>query len=260
MSVGDRRKPAASNGETKEAADKRLLLNIIELVPTASHPDVLEALKQDAIIRQKGQALPTSVSQATRLAASAKAVATLWVLYCLVLPLSLLVAGGAWAVSLLRGFIAGTSAGIKPTERRGTALVTGGNKTKALHVCRHLSRAGWRVVMVDGTKNWSCCSRFSNSVDKFYVVPVPNVEPLQYLKAMARIGARENVELFVPVSIAQYSVYEALAAELLPKGCHSTSLPAPDVRPLDNTLLHGFALTRQRRWRFCVLSTLPTKC
>ena len=48
---------------------------------------------------------------------------------------------------------------------------------------------------------------------------------------MARIGAREGVDLFVPVSIAQYSVYEALAAELLPSGCRSTSLPAPEVDP-----------------------------
>ncbi len=46
---------------------------------------------------------------------------------------------------------------------------------------------------------------------------------------MAKIGAREKVALYVPVSIAQYSVYEALAAELLPRGCHSTSLPAPEV-------------------------------
>lgn len=47
---------------------------------------------------------------------------------------------------------------------------------------------------------------------------------------MARIGARENVSLFVPVSIAQYSIYEALAAELLPPGCHNCTLTAPDVR------------------------------
>lgn len=52
---------------------------------------------------------------------------------------------------------------------------------------------------------------------------------MHLLQAMAKIGAREKVALFVPVSIAQYSVYEALAAELLPRGCHSTSLPAPEV-------------------------------
>jgi hypothetical protein len=50
------------------------------------------------------------------------------------------------------------------------------------------------------------------------------------MKAMARIGAREHVALFVPVSIAQYSVYEALAGELMPPGCHNCTLNASDVR------------------------------
>ena len=31
-------------------------------------------------------------------------------------------------------------------------ICAGGNKTKALHVCRHLHRAGWRVVLVDSDK------------------------------------------------------------------------------------------------------------
>jgi hypothetical protein len=48
-------------------------------------------------------------------------------------------------------------------------------------------------------------------------------------QAMARIGAKEKVTLFVPVSIAQYSMYEALAAELLPSNCHSCTLPAAEV-------------------------------
>jgi hypothetical protein len=48
-------------------------------------------------------------------------------------------------------------------------------------------------------------------------------------QAMARIGAREHASLFVPVSIAQYSVYEALAAELMPPGCHNCTLSASDV-------------------------------
>jgi hypothetical protein len=51
-------------------------------------------------------------------------------------------------------------------------------------------------------------------------------------QAMARIGAREHASLFVPVSIAQYSVYEALAAELMPPGCHNCTLSAADVRAL----------------------------
>ncbi len=35
------------------------------------------------------------------------------------------------------------------------------------------------------------------------------------VQAIATIAAEERAKLFVPVSIAQYSVYEALAADLL---------------------------------------------
>ena len=35
------------------------------------------------------------------------------------------------------------------------------------------------------------------------------------MQAIVRIAAEERAKLFVPVSIAQYSVYEALAADLL---------------------------------------------
>ena len=46
------------------------------------------------------------------------------------------------------------------------------------------------VVLVDGCmllagcRNWSSCSRFSNSVAKFYSVPIPNEKPLDYLKVL----------------------------------------------------------------------------
>lgn len=56
------------------------------------------------------------------------------------------------------------------------------------------------------------------------------------MQAMARVGARENVALFVPVSIAQYSVYEALAAKLMPPGCHNCTLKPSDVRLVRNNL------------------------
>ena len=35
---------------------------------------------------------------------------------------------------------------------------------------------------------------------------------------MARIAKQEQVDMFFPVSMAQYSVYESLAACLMPKG------------------------------------------
>ena len=85
---------------------------------------MIEALKQDAIIRQKGQALPASVGRSTRVAACAKALATLWVLYCWVLPLSLLATAVVWVRCRLRG---GVPAGVKTPQQKklGTALITG---------------------------------------------------------------------------------------------------------------------------------------
>jgi len=38
------------------------------------------------------------------------------------------------------------------------------------------------------------------------------------LQAVARVAAKEGVSLWVPVSMAQYSVYEALACTLMPPG------------------------------------------
>ena len=38
------------------------------------------------------------------------------------------------------------------------------------------------IVRPTGRRNWSCCTRFSNSVARFYAVPVPNEDPLAYFK------------------------------------------------------------------------------
>jgi len=42
-------------------------------------------------------------------------------------------------------------------------------------------------------------------------------------QAISSVAAKERVGLWAPVSIAQYSVYEALAAELMPSGCVLTA-------------------------------------
>ncbi len=90
--------------------------------------DVIEALKQDAVIRQKAQTLPDSLGGSTRLLSSAKAGATVAVLYLVVLPLSLLAAAAAWAPLLLRRLLSGGEApavGVASRKHRGTALVSG---------------------------------------------------------------------------------------------------------------------------------------
>lgn len=57
--------------------------------------------------------------------------------------------------------------------------------TKALHVCRTLHAAGWRVVLVETHKYWHVGSRFSRSVDVFKTVPVPELHPENYKQALA---------------------------------------------------------------------------
>lgn len=54
------------------------------------------------------------------------------------------------------------------------------------------------------------------------------------MQAIKKVAAQENVQLWVPVSIAQYSVYEALAAELMPEGCVSCTLDAATVALLND--------------------------
>lgn len=57
--------------------------------------------------------------------------------------------------------------------------------TKALHVCRHLYAAGWRVVLLETHKYWHVGARLSNSVAEFHTVPLPEQHPEDYVHAIA---------------------------------------------------------------------------
>lgn len=57
--------------------------------------------------------------------------------------------------------------------------------TKALHVCRHLHAAGWRVVLVETHKYWHVGSRLSSSVEAFATVPIPELDPDKCTQAIA---------------------------------------------------------------------------
>jgi hypothetical protein len=61
----------------------------------------------------------------------------------------------------------------------------GGKMSKALHVCRQLHAAGWRVVLVETYKYWHVGARLSTSVDVFARVPVPELYPDEYKQAIA---------------------------------------------------------------------------
>ena len=56
------------------------------------------------------------------------------------------------------------------------------------------------------------------------------------MQAIRKIAADENAKLWVPVSMAQYSVYEALAAKLMPPGCKCCTLDAPFTALLNDKI------------------------
>jgi hypothetical protein len=65
--------------------------------------------------------------------------------------------------------------------------------TKALHVCRHMAAAGWRVVLVETHKYWHVGARFSGSVHAFHTVPMPEDHPEAYVNAL--LGAAQHCML-----------------------------------------------------------------
>lgn len=50
--------------------------------------------------------------------------------------------------------------------------------TKGLHICRHLHKAGWRVVLVDYDRWWMQGSRLSACCAAFHTVPDPEQNPI----------------------------------------------------------------------------------
>ena len=87
-----------------------------------------------------------------------------------------------------------------------------------------------RVVLLETSKYWMVASRFSNCVDRFATVPVPEKDPDAFLEAVRALAVEEKADLFVPVTSPVASQYEAHVASVLPAGCRSWSLDpaAPD--------------------------------
>ena len=79
-------------------------------------------------------------------------------------------------------------------------LVSGGMMTKALQLCRGFYQAGHRVILVDDSMNWLTGHRWSNSVERFYVVPLPEKEPEAYIETLKNIVQKEKIDLFVPAT------------------------------------------------------------
>jgi hypothetical protein len=83
----------------------------------------------------------------------------------------------------------------EPTSPIKVCHPAGGKMTKALHVCRQLRAAGWRVVLVETYKYWHVGARLSNSVDVFARVPIPELYPDNYKQAIAGRAACTDVHL-----------------------------------------------------------------
>jgi len=122
----------------------------------------------------------------------------------------------------------------KVTMTGKTAIVTGGKMTKALCVARQLKAAGCRVILVETHKYYMVASRFSECVDKFVTVPVPEQDPKGFLSAIKQLAYLENADLFVPVSSPVSSVYDAQVGSVLPAGCRSLSTGETWTAALDD--------------------------
>lgn len=129
-----------------------------------------------------------------------------------------------------------------------TILISGGKMTKALQLARSFHNAGHRVILVETPKYWLTGHRFSNAVDRFYTVPVPQLDPDTYSKALLKIVQDEQVDLYVPVCSPVASYYDALAKSVLSPYCEVFHADADLVQLLDdkyrfNQLAQSFGLS-----------------
>jgi predicted ATP-grasp superfamily ATP-dependent carboligase len=120
------------------------------------------------------------------------------------------------------------------TEHRKTILLTGGKMTKALQLARSFKAAGHRVILVETPKYWLSGHRFSNAVDRFYTVPVPEQDPTGYCNRLLEIVKQEAVNVFIPVSSPIASYYDSLAKGVLIPHCEVVHFDADVTQLLDN--------------------------
>ncbi len=104
--------------------------------------------------------------------------------------------------------------------------------TKALQLARSFHAAGHRVVLVESAKYRFTGHRFSRAVDAFHCVPEPS-EP-GYAEALLDVVAREQVDVFVPVSSPAASVPDAHARKLLDGVCDVVHGDPDTVEMLDD--------------------------
>lgn len=107
-------------------------------------------------------------------------------------------------------------------KKKRTILISCGSTIQTLHLARNFYSSGTRVVVFEFEGLFGL-ARFSQAVDKFYVVPRPTVNnPNSYINALCHIVRKEQPSVYIPVCGTSPAYYDALAKphlELL--GCAS---------------------------------------
>ncbi|NJR19379.1 MAG: ATP-grasp enzyme [Calothrix sp. CSU_2_0] len=118
-------------------------------------------------------------------------------------------------------------------------LISGGKMTKALQLARSFHAAGHRVVLVESHKYWLTGHRFSNSVDKFYTVILPEKDPERYTQQLLDIVEKERIDVYVPVCSPVASYYDSLVKPALSQDCEVFHCDVEITQMLDDK--HAFS-------------------
>ncbi|CAF1309180.1 unnamed protein product [Adineta ricciae] len=123
----------------------------------------------------------------------------------------------------------------KPNHSSKRILISGGMMTKALVLCRGFHRAGHKVILVDEAINWLTGHRWSNSVERFYIVPSPEKDPEAYMQSLVDIVQKENIDMFVPVTGPYHAHIDAqVKARLKQHNCSTFHLNTDEITLVDN--------------------------
>ena len=94
---------------------------------------------------------------------------------CVHLPLFMIFAQAMHKILLTDNSSAALTAS---ADKLHWCICAGARMTKGLHICRHLHKAGWRVVLVDYDRWWMQGSRLSACCAAFFTVPDPEQDPV----------------------------------------------------------------------------------
>ena len=118
------------------------------------------------------------------------------------------------------------------TENPKNILLTGGKMTKTLQLARSFHTAGHRVVLAETHKYWFTGHRYSNAVDRFYTVPLPDRDLESYIQALLAIAKTENIDFYVPGT----TYYDSLAKPVLSSCCEVFLFDTEVIKMLDDKL------------------------